>query len=242
VSPKEPIPERWEGLPVVNSARMRALDFDATARFSIPAADLMENAGRAVARETLAFFKERGVEPAQAKIVICCGRGANGGDGLVAARFLREAGAGVLVFLCPSKKDAGYPELVRLNLQKASAAGVERRETGPESGLAAALASCDAVLDALLGTGSSGKPAGAIHHMIQEINRSKKPVVAVDLPTGLHPDTGYHSGAYLTADLTLALGLPKKGLLAPHAKRFVGTLKVLDIGYPPELIEEIAPK
>src|SRR6185312_15611546 len=66
VSPKEPIPSVWEGLPVVDAAAMRALDFDATARFGIPAADLMENAGRAVAEATAAFLKEKGVEPARA--------------------------------------------------------------------------------------------------------------------------------------------------------------------------------
>ena len=89
MSPKEAIPEVWEGLPVIDSARMRALDFDATARFAIPAADLMENAGRAVARETLAFLTERGLDPAKSRLVVCCGRGANGGDGLVAAQIGR---------------------------------------------------------------------------------------------------------------------------------------------------------
>lgn len=242
MSPKQPIPGVWENLPVVDSARMRALDFDATARFGVPSADLMENAGRAVARETVAFLKEKGLEPAAAKVVVCCGRGANGGDGLVAARHLHQGGVGVSVFLCAGKKDAGYPELVRGVLASAKKAGVEVRPAGPESGLSATLADCDVVLDALLGTGSSGKPAGAIHHMITEINKAKKPVVAVDIPTGLHPDTGYHSGAFVTADLTLTLGLPKRGLLAPHAKLCVGKLKVLDIGYPPELLVELLPK
>ena len=113
MTPKAAIPGIWENLPVVDSARMRALDFDATARFSMPAADLMENAGRAVSAEVLSFLKEKGLEPVKARVVVCCGRGANGGDGLVAARHLRQGGAGVLVFLCPAKKDAGYPELVR---------------------------------------------------------------------------------------------------------------------------------
>ncbi|MEK7382367.1 MAG: NAD(P)H-hydrate epimerase, partial [Elusimicrobiota bacterium] len=149
---------------------------------------------------------------------------------------------GVVVFLCPAKKDAGYPELLRGVLASAAKAGVEVRQAGPEAGLGAALAACDLVVDALLGTGSSGKPAGAIHHMIAQINKAKKPVVAVDIPTGLHPDTGYHSGAYVSANITLALGLPKKGLLPAHAKPFVGTLKVLDIGYPAELVAELLPK
>jgi hydroxyethylthiazole kinase-like uncharacterized protein yjeF len=236
VSPKEPLPSVWEGLPVVTAAVMRALDFDATARFGIPAADLMENAGRAVAAETLVFLKEKGVEPADARVVVVCGRGANGGDGLVAARHLKIAGAAVTAVLCPPKAEGEFPELVRVNREAALKAGVEIRRAGPEARLAEALNSCHVVLDALLGTGSTGKPAGAIHHAVQEITRSKKPVIAVDIPTGLHPDTGYHSGAYVTADLTLTLGLAKRGLLAPHAKQFVGVLKVLDVGYPRELI------
>lgn len=241
MSPKEPIPAVFEGLPVVDARTIRALDFDATARFGIPAAELMENAGRAVAAETLAFLKSRGVDAAGARVVAVCGRGANGGDGLVAARHLKAAGASVLAVLCPPKKDGDYPELVRVNRDAAVAAGVEVRPAGPQAGLAEALSKCDVALDALLGTGSTGKPAGAIHHAVQELTRAKKPVVAIDLPTGLHPDTGYHSGAYVTADLTLTLGLPKRGLLAAHAKPFVGILKVLDIGYPPELIKGVKP-
>lgn len=239
MSPKEPIPGEWEGLPVVNAAAMRALDFDATARFGVPALELMENAGRAVAAETIAFLREKGADAASARIVVVCGRGANGGDGLVAARHLKAAGASAWCFLCPPKKEEEYPELVRVNRDAAVKAGVEVRQTGPDSGLREALAKCDVVLDALLGTGSNGKPAGAVHHAVSEITRAKKPVVAVDVPTGLHPDTGYHSGVFVTADLTLTLGLPKRGLLAPHAKQYVGVLKVLDVGYPPELIKGV---
>ncbi len=226
------------GLPVVNASAMRALDFDATARFGVPAADLMENAGRAVAAETGAFLRRRGIDPAQARVVVVCGRGANGGDGLVAARHLKAAGASVRVILCPPKKDAEYPELVRVNREAAAKAGVEIRAAGPESGLAEALSKCDVVIDALLGTGSAGKPSGAVHHAVAEIVRAKKPVVAVDIPTGLHPDSGSRGGACVAAELTLALGLAKSGLLAPDAKPFVGELKIIDVGYPPELIRE----
>lgn len=236
MSPKAPLPETYEGLPVVLAAKMRQIDFDATARFGVAALDLMENAGRAVAAETVVFLKEKGLDPAKARVVVVCGRGANGGDGLVAARHLKAAGVTALAFLCPPKKDEAYPELVRVNLDAAQKAGVEVRQAGPESGLRDALASCDAVLDALLGTGSAGKPAGAIHHAVQEITRAQKPVIAVDVPTGIHPDTGHHSGVFVTAELTLTLGLAKRGLVAPHAAQYVGKLKVLDVGYPPELL------
>lgn len=238
--PKAPIPESFQNLPVVTSDRMRQLDALATERFGLPVATLMENAGRAVAEETARFLESKLAKKiGAAKIVVCCGRGANGGDGLVAARYLAEKGVKVRAYVCPPKKDAGaggYPDYLKANWDKAKAAGVEITEAGAEAGLADALGGCDAVLDALLGTGSSGKPAGAIHHMIQEITRSKKPVVALDVPSGIQPDTGYHSGVFITAALTLTLGLPKRGLVTPHAAKNVGELKVLDIGYPKEII------
>ncbi len=237
---KEPIPDEWEGLPVVDAAAMRALDLAATEKYGLKALDLMENAGKAVAAECAAFLAEKGLSLAQSKIVVCCGRGANGGDGLVAARHLAAGGATVAAFLCPPKNDGAgkYPELVSVNLARAQAAGVTITSAGPQKGLDKALEWCHLAIDALLGTGATGKPAGAIHHMIRELTAAKKPVVAVDIPSGIHPDTGYHSGVYVVADLTLALGLPKRGLLAAHAKPQVGVLKVLDIGYPAPLLKK----
>lgn len=235
---KAPIPDVFDGRPVLTAAKMRELDGLATQKRGMPALELMENAGRAVARETLAFLASR-PGGAPSKAVVCCGRGANGGDGLVAARYLAEAGALASAFLCAPKKDSPYPELLQANLARAKAAGVAVFESGPQSGLPQKLAEADVALDALLGTGSSGKPAGAVHHMIQELTRSKKPVIAVDIPSGLHPDTGYHSGVFVCAALTLSLGYAKRGLLAPHAQRYVGELKVLDIGYPADLIREL---
>lgn len=236
MTPDDAPPAVWQGLPVVGAAEMRALDFDATARFGIPALELMENAGKAVARETLAFLKARGIDAAKDGVVVCCGRGANGGDGLVAARHLLAGGARVSVFLCAPKAGADYPDLVRANLDAARKAGLEIKPLGADSGLSKALASCAAALDALLGTGARGKPVGALHHAVAELARCKRPVVALDLPTGVDADTGECSSPCVTAALTLTLGLPKRGLLAARAKRAVGELKVLDIGYPAELI------
>ncbi|MEK7234649.1 MAG: NAD(P)H-hydrate epimerase [Elusimicrobiota bacterium] len=237
---KEPIPDVWEGLPVVNAAAMRALDAASTEKHGLRALDLMENAGKAVAAECAVFLADKGLSLAQSKIVVCCGRGANGGDGLVAARHLAEGGAEVVAFMCPPKNDGAgkYPELVSVNLARARAAGVTVASAGPGAGLDKALAWCHLAIDALLGTGAAGKPAGAVHHMIREMKVAGKPVVAVDIPSGIHPDTGHHSGVFVVADMTLALGLPKRGLLAPHAKPQVGVLKVLDIGYPPALIKD----
>ncbi|HAM35496.1 MAG TPA: NAD(P)H-hydrate epimerase [Elusimicrobia bacterium] len=238
--PKEPLPATYQGLPLVTAQRMREIDGLSTQKYGLKVIDLMENAGRAVAAQTVVFLSTLGLELKASHVAACCGRGANGGDGLVAARLLKQGGAEVEVFICSPKKEAGqpgeYPEPVRVNLERAKALGIAVNLAEDEAALQQGLGRADVVLDGLLGTGSSGKPAGSVHKVIQAITRSKKPVVAIDLPSGIHPDTGYHSGVYVTAALTLTLGLPKRGLVTPHARKYVGELKVLDIGFPKELM------
>lgn len=239
--PKAAIPTEHEGLPVATSAFMRELDRLA-AEQGLDAAVLMDKAGKAVAEGVLEFLKGTlGVAPAGATVAVAAGRGANGGDGLVAARYLKENGVDAAVFMIPPKADGVYPAPVEraLALAKESGVQVEPFSNGSEA-FVRTLDRSTAVLDALLGTGATGKPAGPAHRMIQAITRSKKPVIALDVPSGLDPDTGYHSGVFITASLTLTIGLAKRGLLAPHAKRCVGELKVLDIGYPQELVKRLA--
>ena len=234
--PKEAPPATYQGLPVVTAERMREIDRTAVEKRGIPVIDLMESAGRAVAAETAVFLAGKGKALPGSRVAVCCGRGANGGDGLVAARLLKQGGCEVRAFICAAKKDAPYPEPVRLNIERAKAAGVPVLPAEDEAALAAGLAEADVVLDGMLGTGSSGKPAGTAHKVIQAMTRSGKPVVAIDLPSGVHPDTGYHSGVFVTAALTLTIGLPKRGLVTAHARRYVGELKVLDIGFPKDLL------
>ncbi len=239
--PKIPIPDSYQGLPAVTSELMRNLDGMAADKFGLSTLTLMENAGKAVAAEMLRALGAAGADPAPARVVVCCGRGSNGGDGLVAARHLKGMGVETAAFLCPPKKDGQkegpYPTQVRANLERARGAGVPVTQFEAAEALDKALTEAGAALDALLGTGSSGKPAGAVKDMIQAMTRAKKPVYAVDVPSGINPDTGHHSGVFVTAAETFMLGLPKRGLLAVHAQRYVGRLTVLDIGYPPELAE-----
>ena len=229
------ISENFDGLPAVAAAEMRLLDQLAGERFGLSSEKLMENAGHAVAKEVERFLKQT----ALSSVLIACGRGSNGSDGLVVARILAQRGISQSVFLCPAKKDEPYPVLFASNLERARAAGAQLVlfEEGPA--FPVALQKSDVIIDALLGTGSSGKPTGAVHAMIQEIVRSKKPVLAVDLPSGIHPDTGYHSGSFIAATETFSLGLPKRGLLFPHSQKNVGLLKILDIGYPKELVSAV---
>jgi len=231
------IPSSFADLPVVTAAQMQELDRKASAQ-GISTDTLMEHAGRGVARELLDFAERAlGRKPEGLKVVLCCGRGNNGGDGLVAARYLKEWEAAPTVFLVAAKENRSYPPPVQTNLGRAQERKVPVVMVQEDTGsLAESLSSADLAVDALLGTGSSGKPSGTPRKMIQQMMKSKAPIVAVDLPSGLHPDTGYHSGVFIQARLTLTLGLAKRGLLATHAQRYVGELKVLDIGFPKELL------
>ena len=234
---KSAIPAVYQGLPVVSAARMQDIDRLAVERFGIPALTLMENAGRGVAEETARLVAGRGLVLGHSLVTVCCGRGNNGGDGLAAARHLKGMGAEVMVFIAPPKRDGRYSSEVQENLRRATEAGVSIHQASEELvELDVRLRSSAVLIDALLGTGTTGKPAGPINRMIQCMGKSGKPIVAVDIPSGLHPDTGYHSGVVVSAALTLALGLPKKGLMAAAAQRYTGEIRVLDIGFPKELL------
>jgi len=239
---KIPQVKEFGGLPVVTAEKMKYLDMKASREYGVPSLLLMENAGRAVAEEILKFSeKELGKKPEGLKAVVCCGKGNNGGDGLVAARCLKQAGAAVKVFILPPK-ETGYGELVVKNLESAKAAGVPVALTQKDGldALAAEFAGADILVDALLGVSAVGKPTGPVRRVIQLMNKSARPIAAVDLPSGLSPDTGHHSGVYVIARLTLTLGFAKTGLMAAHAQPNVGELKVLPIGYPQALIDEAA--
>ncbi len=238
--PPDPDPASYQGLPVVTARRMREIDRLAVEERGLKVIDLMENAGRAVAAETAEYLRAAGKALSGSRIAVCCGRGANGGDGLVAARILKQGGGSAAVFICAAKAESPaspgrYPEPVQINLDRARTAGVPVAPSEDEAALEAGLKQADVVLDGLLGTGSSGCPSGTVQKVIEAMNRAGRPVVAIDLPSGLDPDTGEHGGVFVTAALTLTLGLAKPGLLASHARGCVGELKVLDIGFPKDL-------
>lgn len=237
---KIPQVKEFDGFPVVTAEKMKYLDRKASQEYGIPSHTLMENAGRAVAQAALEFAAAGlGKQPAGLKAVVCCGKGNNGGDGLAAARYLKQAGADVKVFILPPK-ETGYGELVVKNLEGAKAAGVPVAMTDKDNldALAAEFAAADLLLDCLLGVSAVGKPTGPVHKVIQLMNKSGRPIIAVDIPSGLSPDTGHHSGVYIMAKLTLTLGFAKSGLMAAHAQKNTGLIKVLPIGYPRALIDE----
>jgi hydroxyethylthiazole kinase-like uncharacterized protein yjeF len=224
----------------VTSAEMRELDRRATEEFGVASLLLMENAGAAVARDALRLLhREPFLQvirtphqrlPGRPRVVVIAGRGNNGGDGLVTARHLDAAGCEVHVVLAgPEERVQGD---ARANLEMVRRAGipVETVEAAPER------FDADLLLDALLGTGLKGQVSGLAAALIEAMNRSACPVLAVDVPSGLDADTG-RADTCVDADCTVTFALPKVGLLFYPGKTRAGELMVAPIGMPRKLLE-----
>jgi NAD(P)H-hydrate epimerase len=214
-------------VPAVTAAQMAEIDRIMTGELGVDVLQLMEVAGRAVA----AFARDRMLDgnATGTRVAILCGPGGNGGDGLVAARFLHAWGAAVEVWL--SRRPDPARGVAAHQLAIVEKLGVPVTVATGE----VALPLVDLVIDALLGFGASGPPAGATASLIRVANGHAAPVLAVDLPSGLLATEGIPLDPCIRATATLTLALPKTGLLAATAKRFTGQVTVADIGVPPSV-------
>ncbi len=217
-------------LPVFTAEEVRRLDRRAVEEMGIPSLTLMENAGDGAAAEIVGRFAPR----ERRQVVIAAGRGNNGGDGFVVARLLRELESSVSVFLLGREKDVAGDAAVEL-ARFLERGGEVVEVTGPDrlDQLEAACRASDLIVDALLGTGLTGPARDLVAEAIEAINRSEKPVVSLDLPSGLSSDRGELLGPAIWAALTTTFAGWKRGLLLhPGAKR-AGDVRVVDIGIPP---------
>lgn len=207
---------------------MRELDRRASAEFGISEELLMENAGDAA---YFAIHSEFGVELRH--FVIFCGVGNNGGDGLVVARKLHSNGAIVTVFILgdPSK----FKGAAKKNYDIARRLHFEMNELKSIDDAWDALDGADAIVDAIFGTGLTREVDGNYRETIEMINESAMPVFSLDIPSGIHGDTGQIMGVAVLANCTITFGLPKLGNLLFPGFDYVGKLYVTHISFPPEL-------
>lgn len=215
-------------IPLLTSSEAGALDREMEVRGTSVEA-LMERAGLAVAR---AAAEVAGGAYGR-RVVVVCGKGNNGGDGLVAARLLAGWGSAVDVFLidpAASLREAATSKLVELQRLGTAARPIEAPS------LERALARADVVVDAIFGTGFRGEPEGPHLEAIRALNQAPAPIVSVDVPSGVEGDTGAVRGAAISADLTVALGAPKVGDVLLPGSEYAGVLQVADIGFPPDLL------
>ncbi|MDD2903870.1 MAG: NAD(P)H-hydrate dehydratase [Syntrophales bacterium] len=220
---------------LVTAAEMRELDRQAIEELGIPSPVLMENAGRT----TYQILRQE-FPGLTGPVAVVAGRGNNGGDGSVVARYLAQAGVPVAIFLVAARDQVQGDALV--NLEIAGRLGIEIVEVQEEKDinlLAHRLARSGLIVDALLGTGLNSEVKGLYRLVIEEINHLRPPVLAVDIPSGLSADTGQPLGAAVQAQVTVTYGWPKIGQILPPGRDYVGRLWQVDIGIPPELTRDI---
>ena len=219
---------------LVTASEMRELDRRAIQDLGIPSLVLMENAGR-----TTYQILRREFPDLQGEVAVVAGRGNNGGDGFVVARYLANAGIPVAVFLLGPRDQVSGD--ARVNLEILAHLGVEVAEVLTDADLNPTihrLAKAGLIVDALLGTGLNSPVQGLMAALIERINHLRPPVLAVDIPTGLSADTGEVLGVALKAQVTVTYGWPKLGQVLPPGRDYVGRLWQVDIGIPPQFAQE----
>jgi hydroxyethylthiazole kinase-like uncharacterized protein yjeF len=220
---------------IVTAEQMRQIDRECIKR-GISASTLMENAGRAVAEEV----KARPSDMKKQHIVCLIGGGNNGGDGLVAGRYLNDWGAEVEIYLGAQRPNDDK------NLKLAQERGISCVEAKDDKNLKKLddrLAKATIVIDALLGTGRIRPLEGVFKQALERATRARTErgvkIIAIDLPSGMDADNGAIDPACPYADITVTLGFPKLGLFSfPGAER-AGELKIADIGIPEALAESV---
>lgn len=214
---------------IANQAQCQEIDRRATADFGISSAELMERAGEAV------FAEVQRLNPEKPWLGVVCGRGNNGGDGLVVARYARAA---FRVRCLVTSPEFEINDNCRHQLLLARDAGIEpifSDHPDFRSALAELLQQ-SVIVDAILGTGARGSVVGVERDAIEAINNSDATVISVDVPSGIETNTGRSLGANVRADKTVTFGLPKPCFFQGDGLESSGQLAVADIGFPPELL------
>ena len=226
---------------LVTPAQMRGLDRAAAREYGIPSLILMENAAGAISEYIVAHADDLFGKNRERNILFVCGKGNNGGDGFAAARKLHILGFSVFILsLAPRDEIFGdaktnFEICERLGIDVIFAPGNAIKDILPFC-----LARAELIVDAIFGTGFRGLPEGVFDIAIRAINDSKKRIISIDAPSGLDVLSGTASGACIRADVTLALGFIKIGLISGPDTESAGKTELLDIGMPVELIDTAA--
>ncbi len=206
--------------PLLGAPEMQAVDRWAIEAQGVPSLDLMERAGEGVARELERLAPDGAV-------AVVCGKGNNGGDGLVVARLLREAAREVSVVCLASAQEMSSD--ARANLLRLP--GDPPLRFG-EPSAREAIERADVLVDALLGTGFAGTPHGAVAEAIEALTASPAPVLSIDVPSGVDASTGTVAGVAAHARSTVSFHAGKPGLWIHPGKGCVGDMGTIEIGVP----------
>jgi ADP-dependent NAD(P)H-hydrate dehydratase / NAD(P)H-hydrate epimerase len=219
---------------LVTARQMQEMDRQTIESFGIPGLVLMENAGRG----SFDFLIEQFKDIKKQKIAIFAGRGNNGGDGFVIARYLMEQGIAVTCFLLSSKDKVQGDAKSNMNLaiklcdKFKTSEIIEIPDAGTFKQYKTRIMHHDLFIDAILGTGLNSNVRGFFKDIIELINSIKHPVFSVDIPSGLNSDTGQPLGIAVKADATATFAFAKAGHILYPGNIYTGSLKIIDIGIP----------
>lgn len=212
---------------LLTQVEVRAIDAAAVAELGITGMLLMENAARGVADTIRRRFADVG------EIVILCGSGNNGGDGLALARQLAAVNIRANVFLMASADNLTADAESNLRILMASKLPVNLNSSVVDvTSAVRALKPNDLIVDCLLGTGMRGEVRSPMDKVIQSINESQARVLAVDVPSGLNCDDGTVTNACVKANTTVTFVAEKRGFRNPDAERYTGDVVAAHIGLP----------
>ncbi len=226
---------------VLSVAQIRQVDTVAVRDFGMNSLVLMENAGRGCADFIDARLNR------SSGIVVLCGPGNNGGDGLVIARHLHAMGHQISLWMIAERGKLSQDADANLRIvehTKIRISWIGERLTTPEleqawTQLRSDCGSNLVVVDALLGTGATGQPRALMADVLRLVNAASLQRIAIDIPTGLDAETGKPSDTTFQADITLTFVAKKPGFAESCAATFLGEVRVLPIGVPPEVFDRI---
>lgn len=224
---------------LVTADEMRAMDRRTIDEFGMPGRVLMENAGRGAVE----FLRQQFPDLAERHVAVAAGRGNNGGDGHVIARGLAQRDIAVTVYLLAEKNQVSGEAADNLALlERMGVPVVEVPDADAFDSAKASMRRHDLWVDAILGTGLKSEVRGFFRDVIEFINNSEHPVFAVDVPSGLNSDTGQVCGTCVRASATATFAFAKTGHFIYPGAWLRGTLHIVDIGIPPHIAAEVAPK
>lgn len=210
-------------------AQLREIDRRAIADYHLPGIVLMENAARSASAIAISGW------PTLENVLLFCGSGNNGGDGLAIARHLHNAGKSVRIVMVSSREPTG-DALINLNIVRAMKLLVEKWDGGSKFDFGGP---STLIVDALLGTGLNAHPKPEMENAIRQMNESSLPILAIDVPSGLDCDTGTSSGECIRATKTVTFVAEKIGFANPQARKYLGEVIAGDIGCPKSLIDDV---
>lgn len=224
---------------LVTAGEMQEMDRKTIEEFGLPGRVLMENAGKGATQIFLNQFET----PAGLKVGVLAGRGNNGGDGFVIARYLAQKGVEVTVFLLAQRSGVrgdAAENLALLTPLDVSVIELPDLKSFSKS-VKITILHHDILIDAILGTGLKSDVKGYFKKVIEFVNGLNRQVFSVDMPSGLNADTGQPCGISIRAHTTATFGYPKIGQLLYPGAEYAGNLEVIDIGIPPHVAKEVSP-